>query len=97
MIYFSEIPVFDLVDPSYGYRGAILEDAVTVDFRPPIRALGDICSFGVRSDVPFTVQPKDGTNGQAEVFAKRALNCEKHKNYKFNIYAVSCDGAESKE
>lgn len=27
--------------------------------------------------------------------AKRALNCEKRKNYKFDIVAVMCDGSKS--
>lgn len=27
--------------------------------------------------------------------AKRALNCEKRKNYKFEIVAVMCDGSKS--
>lgn len=35
---------------------------------------------------------KDEERGEAELRAKRLLNCEKRKNYKFDITAVSCRG-----
>jgi hypothetical protein len=38
---------------------------------------------------------KDEENGEAELRAKRLLNCEKRKNYKFDIAAVSCQGDTS--
>jgi len=37
----------------------------------------------------------DGEGGEAELRAKRLLNCEKRKNYKFDITAVSCHGQTS--
>jgi len=33
--------------------------------------------------------------GEAELRARKALNCEKRKNYKFDIAAVSCTGEVS--
>ena len=35
--------------------------------------------------------------GEAELIAKRPLNCEKRKNYKFDIIAISCDGVKSEK
>ncbi|CAG7819861.1 unnamed protein product, partial [Allacma fusca] len=40
---------------------------------------------------------KDEDRGEAELRAKRFLNCEKRKNYKFDITAVSCRGKESEK
>jgi hypothetical protein len=33
--------------------------------------------------------------GEAELRARKVLNCEKRKNYKFDIAAVSCTGEVS--
>lgn len=41
----------------------------------------------------FQVILKKG--GQAELRARRTLNCEKRKSYKFDIAAVSCKGVQS--
>ena len=38
---------------------------------------------------------KDREKGEAELRAKKMLNCEKKKNYKFDIVAVSCAGISS--
>lgn len=35
------------------------------------------------------------SEGEAELRARRVLNCEKRKNYKFDIAAVSCTGEQS--
>lgn len=35
------------------------------------------------------------SEGEAELRARRVLNCEKRKNYKFDIAAVSCSGDQS--
>lgn len=35
--------------------------------------------------------------GEAELRAKKQLNCEKKKNYKFDIVAVSCSGVVSEK
>ncbi|CAH0386210.1 unnamed protein product [Bemisia tabaci] len=36
-------------------------------------------------------------DGEAELRARKALNCEKRKSYKFDIAAVSCSGRQSKK
>lgn len=36
-------------------------------------------------------------DGEAELRAKKTLNCEKRKNYKFDIAAVSCSGEVSEK
>ena len=38
---------------------------------------------------------KDREKGEAELRARKTLNCEKKKNYKFDIVAVSCSGVVS--
>ncbi|RXG68551.1 Calsyntenin-1, partial [Armadillidium vulgare] len=43
----------------------------------------------------FQIQLRNEVTGEAELLAKRPLNCEKRKNYKFDITAISCDGIES--
>ncbi len=40
---------------------------------------------------------KDRERGEAELRAKKSLNCEKKKNYKFDIVAVSCSGISSEK
>jgi hypothetical protein len=40
---------------------------------------------------------KDREKGEAELRAKKSLNCEKKKNYKFDIVAVSCAGISSEK
>ena len=40
---------------------------------------------------------KDREKGEAELRAKKSLNCEKKKNYKFDIVAVSCSGISSEK
>jgi hypothetical protein len=41
----------------------------------------------------FQIVLKPG--GEAELRARKALNCEKRKNYKFDIAAVACTGEVS--
>lgn len=36
-------------------------------------------------------------NGEAELRARKMLNCEKKKNYKFDIVAVACSGEPSEK
>lgn len=69
-----------------------------VEVTPAIRATGaSICRFRIvnrhHGDAPFDIILKD--DGFAELRAKRVLNCEKRKNYKFDIAAVGCDGKQS--
>jgi len=83
-----------------GYHGLIDEDKLVVDVTPKIRALGaDLCTFRIvnkhRGETPFEVVMKDREKGEAELRARKTLNCEKKKNYKFDIVAVSCSGVVS--
>ena len=43
------------------------------------------------------VQIVDKENGDAKLVAKKELNCEKRKAYKFDIAAVGCDGQMSEK
>lgn len=55
-----------------------------------------MCSFRIvnkhHGEAPFEVRLVDKSSGQAQLLAKKELNCEKRKNYKFDIAAVGCDG-----
>ncbi|KAI5711487.1 hypothetical protein M8J76_013710 [Diaphorina citri] len=42
----------------------------------------------------FQIILKADSDGEAELQAKRSLNCEKRKNYKFDIAPVSCSGVQ---
>lgn len=42
----------------------------------------------------FQIILKDDSEGEAELQAKKSLNCEKRKNYKFDIAPVSCSGLQ---
>ncbi|XP_050697797.1 calsyntenin-1-like [Eriocheir sinensis] len=93
------IPQFDLVRPSEGYHGLVSEDSTLVEVQPAIRAYPDVCTFRIANkhhgEAPFMIHLRDGVSGEAELQAKRPLNCEKRKNYKFDITAISCSGVES--
>lgn len=43
------------------------------------------------------IRLRNEVTGEAELLAKVPLNCEKRKNYKFDITAISCDGIESQK
>lgn len=47
--------------------------------------------------LPLQIVLKDREKGEAELRAKKTLNCEKKKNYKFDIVAVSCAGLVSEK
>ncbi len=49
------------------------------------------------SEVPFEVQITDRINGEAIIEAKRDLNCEKRRSYKFSIRAIACNGLHSEK
>jgi len=95
----SGAPVFDLVRPTEGYHGLVSEDDTLVEVQPAIRAAPDVCSFRIvnkhHGEAPFLIRLRDEETGEAELLAKRPLNCEKRKNYKFDITAISCQGVES--
>lgn len=96
----TSVPRLDLVDPESGYHGLIKEDETVVEVKPKIRAIGaEICGFRIinrhHGETPFEILMKDEDLGEAELQAKHPLNCEKRKNYKFDIAAVSCTGETS--
>ncbi|XP_021955255.1 calsyntenin-1 [Folsomia candida] len=96
----ERVPRPELVDAETGYHGLIREDELVVEVKPKIRAIGaEICGFRIVSrhhgETPFEIVLKDEERGEAELRAKRLLNCEKRKNYKFDIAAVSCVGDTS--
>ncbi|KAL7303254.1 hypothetical protein TKK_0004453 [Trichogramma kaykai] len=91
-------PRLDLENLESGYHGLVKENETLVEVTPQIRALGaKVCSFRIANkhhgDAPFEIVVKE--NGRAELRALRVLNCEKRRNYKFDISAVACNGAQS--
>jgi len=96
----TQVPHLDLATKGSGYHGLVDEDKLIVDVTPKIRAIGtDICAFRIvnkhHGETPFEIVLKDREKGEAELRAKKSLNCEKKKNYKFDIVAVSCSGISS--
>ncbi|XP_022199172.2 calsyntenin-1 isoform X1 [Nilaparvata lugens] len=92
------VPRLDLYNLESGYHGLVKENETLVEVTPTIRGVGaDICSFRIvnkhHGEAPFEIILKNG--GEAELRARRNLNCEKRKNYKFDIAAVSCSGEQS--
>uniref|UniRef100_A0A8D9AP55 Calsyntenin-1 n=1 Tax=Cacopsylla melanoneura TaxID=428564 RepID=A0A8D9AP55_9HEMI len=94
----EEAPRLDLPDLDSGYHGLVRENETLVEVTPTIRALGDVCSFRIvnkhHGEAPFEIILKDDSEGEAELQARRSLNCEKRKNYKFDIAPVSCSGVQ---
>lgn len=92
------MPRLDLESLESGYHGLVKENESLVEVTPQIRALGaKICSFHIANkhhgEAPFEILLKE--NGVAKLKALRVLNCEKRRNYKFDIAAVACNGALS--
>ncbi|KOC61054.1 Calsyntenin-1 [Habropoda laboriosa] len=84
----------DLDSPDSGYHGLVKENETLVEVTPQIRAIGaEVCSFRIANkhhgEAPFKIVLKE--KGMAELRALRALNCEKRRNYKFDIEAVGCN------
>ena len=48
-----------------------------------------------RSDIPFDVRIVDRAKGEAVIEARRPLNCEQRRSYKFEICALACNGLRS--
>ena len=91
----------DLDSLESGYHGLVKENETLVEVTPQIRALGaKVCSFHIANrhhgEAPFDIILKDN-KGTAELRALRVLNCEKRRNYKFDIAAVACNGAQSEK
>ncbi|XP_047103065.1 calsyntenin-1 [Schistocerca piceifrons] len=92
------VPRLELPSLESGYHGLVKENETIVEVRPRIRATGaHICEFRIvnkhHGEAPFKIILKN--QGEAELRARKALNCEKRKNYKFDVAAVSCSGKVS--
>ncbi|KAG1668104.1 Calsyntenin-1 [Nymphon striatum] len=88
----------DLQNKNNGYHGLVSENSMYVKVDPQIRAVGgEVCSFAIvnkhHGEAPFEFKVID-KEGNAELKARHPndLNCEKRRNYKFDIAAVGCDG-----
>ena len=93
-------PRLENVKPEVGYHAIARENGRNVEVSPRIRVVdGEVCNFIISNkhhgEVPFMVQIVDKENGEAKLIAKKELNCEKRKAYKFDIAAVGCDGLTS--
>ncbi|XP_060534090.1 calsyntenin-1 isoform X2 [Cylas formicarius] len=96
--YDLEAPRLDISNLENGYHGIVKENETVVEVTPPIRAVGsEVCRFHIvnkhHGEAPFDIELRE--DGHAELRAKRSLNCEKRKNYKFDIAAVGCNGKQS--
>lgn len=96
----SSVPRLDLDSPESGYHGLVKENETLVEVTPQIRAIGaKVCSFRIANkhhgEAPFEIVLKE--KGMAELRALRVLNCEKRRNYKFDIEAVGCNGSLSEK
>lgn len=94
------VPRLDLESLESGYHGLVKENETLVEVTPQIRALGTkVCSFRIANkhhgEAPFEIVLKE--KGMAELRAFRVLNCEKRRNYKFDIAAVGCNGIQSEK
>jgi len=90
----------DLLNLESGYHGLVRENETRVEVKPRIRAVGGaVCSFKITNkhhgEAPFEVLLIDREQGLAELRSKKPLNCEKRKNYKFDVVAEGCDGVIS--
>lgn len=78
------------------YHGLIKENETFVEITPVIKVDEEkVCNLEIiksQKEIPFKIT-LDNSIGILE--AKRALNCEKRKNYKFDIVAKMCDGSRS--
>ncbi|RWS31255.1 Calsyntenin-1-like protein, partial [Leptotrombidium deliense] len=83
-----------------GYRAVVNENERTVIVTPRIKVVdARVCSIEVvnkhHGEVPFEVRIVDQENGEAILEAKRELNCEKRRTYKFSIRAIGCNKLHS--
>ncbi|CAG9570266.1 unnamed protein product [Danaus chrysippus] len=93
-----DIPYLELAEPDEGYHGLIRENETLVEVTPAIRARGPLCSFLIlnnkhHGEAPFEIMVID--DNEARLRVRYPLNCEKRRNYKFDIAAVGCDGSYS--
>ncbi|XP_063542929.1 calsyntenin-1 [Cydia strobilella] len=92
------VPYLELAEPDEGYHGLIRENETLVEVTPAIRARGPLCSFLIlnnkhHGEAPFEIMVID--ENEARLRVRFPLNCEKRRNYKFDIAAVGCDGSYS--
>ncbi|KPJ00924.1 Calsyntenin-1 [Papilio xuthus] len=92
------VPYLELAEPEEGYHGLIRENETLVEVTPAIRARGPLCSFLIlnnkhHGEAPFEIMVID--ENEARLRVRYPLNCEKRRNYKFDIAAVGCDGSYS--
>ncbi|KAH8385445.1 hypothetical protein KR009_008142 [Drosophila setifemur] len=79
------------------YHGLIRENETLVEITPLIKVDEEkICNFRILKkpyhEIPFEIEL---VNNLGILKAQRTLNCEKRKNYHFEIVAVYCDGTPS--
>ncbi|XP_041984118.1 calsyntenin-1 isoform X2 [Aricia agestis] len=94
----EDIPYLELAEPDEGYHGLIRENETLVEVTPAIKARGPLCSFLIlnnkhHGEAPFEIMVID--ENEARLRVRYPLNCEKRRNYKFDIAAVGCDGSYS--
>ncbi|CAK1595642.1 unnamed protein product [Parnassius mnemosyne] len=94
----ADVPHLELAEPDEGYHGLIRENETLVEVTPAIRARGPLCSFLIlnnkhHGEAPFEIMVID--ENEARLRVRYPLNCEKRRNYKFDIAAVGCDGSYS--
>ncbi|XP_065559278.1 calsyntenin-1-like [Artemia franciscana] len=83
------------------YHGLISEDSFEVKVTPKIKTIdgGSICGFRItkkhHGEAPFELVIANQETGEADLRARRPLNCEKRKSYSFDFVAVACTGAAS--
>uniref|UniRef100_A0A0K8SB61 Cadherin domain-containing protein n=1 Tax=Lygus hesperus TaxID=30085 RepID=A0A0K8SB61_LYGHE len=92
------VPRLSLPSLEAGYHGLVKENETLVEVTPKIVGVGaKICDFHIvnkhHGEAPFQIILKG--DGEAELRARKTLNCEKRKNYKFDIAAISCTGQQS--
>ncbi|XP_064460954.1 calsyntenin-1-like [Ornithodoros turicata] len=93
-------PRLEDVNTDVGYHALVKENSRHVEIMPRIRVVdAKVCRFLIthkkHGEAPFEVRVTDEAAGEAELYAKKDLNCEKHRNYKFDIAAVGCNGLVS--
>jgi len=82
------------------YQGSVSEKGGTVDLTPPLKSdHGPICGYRITNNrhgrIPFEVFMIDELTGEAELRARRPLDCETEDTYSLTIQAVACTGEQS--
>ncbi|XP_023227601.1 calsyntenin-1-like isoform X2 [Centruroides sculpturatus] len=93
----AKAPKLENVIPKEGYHAIVKETERQLEVTPRIKVVNaEVCNFLITNkhhgDVPFVAEITNKEEGEVVLVAKRELNCEKRKTYKFDIAAVGCDG-----